>query len=156
VTTRIARLTALAPATLLVASALAGCHAGHKSAAPTTVATTVAPPTTVHRTTTTTAWKARAPQATPDAAASVLVQDWSGANRSSAALVASPRAVATLFSVAYPGGGLALSRGCSAAFPPIVCTYGPPGGANPNDAIFELYESHTAQGWYVASVTILP
>jgi len=68
--------------------------------------------------------------------------------------VATEAAVAELFSARYPGGGLAIPRGCSVAFPPIVCTYGPPGGGNSSDALYEVYVSHTAKGWYVSSVMI--
>jgi hypothetical protein len=63
--------------------------------------------------------------------------------------------VAALFAVPYPGSGLAISRGCSAGFPPIVCTYGPPGGAAPTDAVFEISVAQDPAGWYVASVRTL-
>ena len=116
--------------------------------APTTTAPPVtAPPTTV--------WRPAAPQASPEAAAAALVGAWEVGNRTTAATVATPEAVATLFAVPYPGPGLAIPRGCSAAFPPIVCTYGPPGGASPNDAIYEIKVSPLPAGWYVSSVQIL-
>jgi hypothetical protein len=67
--------------------------------------------------------------------------------------VATPAAVHTLFSLTYPGPGAAMSRGCSTAFAPIVCTYGPPGGASPNAPVFEIYLAQTPAGWYVVSVT---
>jgi hypothetical protein len=63
--------------------------------------------------------------------------------------------VAALFAVSYPGAGLALSRGCSTGFPPIVCTYGPPGGADPTDQVFEISAAQDAAGWYVTSVRTL-
>jgi hypothetical protein len=63
--------------------------------------------------------------------------------------------VAALFAVPYPGAGLALSRGCSTGFPPIVCTYGPPGGASPTDAVFQVSVAQDAAGWYVTSVRTL-
>jgi hypothetical protein len=35
---------------------------------------------------------------------------------------------------------------------PIVCTYGPPGGASPTDPIYQVMVSQTDGGWYVSSV----
>jgi hypothetical protein len=61
--------------------------------------------------------------------------------------------VNTLFAAAYPAGA-AISRGCTSAFPPIVCTYGPPGGAPSTDALFDLYVAQSPEGWYVSSVVI--
>jgi hypothetical protein len=81
------------------------------------------------------------------------VTNWAAANKTLALTMASPQAVNTLFAVAYPTGA-AISRGCSSAFPPIVCTYGPPGGAPSTDALFELYMSQSPGGWYVSSVVI--
>jgi hypothetical protein len=143
--------------------ALSGCGHGGPSSAPSTTSpvppatsppapTTTAPPVTAPATT---VWKPSAPQASPAAAAAALVSAWEVGNRTTAATVATPEAVATLFAVAYPGAGLAIPRGCSAAFLPIVCTYGPPGGASPNDAIYELKVSTLPAGWYVSSVQIL-
>jgi hypothetical protein len=150
--------------------ALSGCgHRGPSSAPSTTSAaqpttstgppatsppapTTTAPPATAPPTT---VWRPAAPQASPEAAAAALVGAWEVGNRTTAATVATPEAVTTLFAVPYPGAGLAIPRGCSAAFPPIVCTYGPPGGASPNDAIYELKVSPILRGWYVSSVQIL-
>ena len=40
------------------------------------------------------------------------------------------------------------------AFSPIVCTYGPPGGAAPSDPIYEIDAVQALGGWYVSSVTI--
>ncbi len=115
-------------------------------APPPTVPPVTAPPTTV--------WKASAPQASPDAAAATLVNAWANGDRAIATSEATPQAVTTLFAARYPGPGLAISRGCSVAFPPLVCTYGPPGGADPSDAIYEIMVSRTAAGWYVSSVQI--
>ncbi len=103
----------------------------------------------------TTGWKPAAPQASPDAAAAALVDAWAADNRATAGSVASPEAVNSLFAVPYPGPDLAMSRGCSTAFPPVKCTYGPPGGASPNDAIYEISVSQTPGGWYVSSVQVL-
>jgi hypothetical protein len=149
-----------------LAVAAAGCGSSRSPGAvvtlPATAApTTVAPPTTlaVPRTTvprtppTTAAWTASAPRPSPDAAAAALVSEWTAANRPLALTVASPPAVSTLFAVPYPAGA-AISRGCTVAFPPIVCTYGPPGGASATDALFELYVAQSPAGWYVSSVLI--
>jgi hypothetical protein len=141
--------------------AVAGCGSSHSPGAVVTLPTTAAPTTisspttrTVPRTPpTTTAWTASAPRPTPDAAAAALVSEWAAANKPLALTVASPPAVSTLFAVPYPAGA-AISRGCSDAFPPLVCTYGPPGGASAADALFELYVSQSPAGWYVSSVLI--
>jgi len=101
--------------------------------------TTVALPTT------------RSPSA--GAAATALVSSWSTNNRTAALAVATSTAVATLFNVPY-ASGLALDRGCSTSFSPIVCTFGPPGGASPTDPIYEIIVSQVEGGWYVSSVKI--
>src|SRR5438067_2406035 len=105
------------------------------SPAPTAPATTArtAPSSTAPPTT---RWAPAGAQASPDAAAARLVDAWATHDRTLAASVASPAAVAALFAVPYPGAGLAISRGCSAGFPPIVCTYGPPGGAAATNSIY--------------------
>lgn len=151
---------ALGPAlaVMIIAAALAGCG-GSVRAATRPTSTTVTRPRVVTPTTRrptpvpTTAWTAKAPQSSPQAAADALVGAWASGDRAAAAGVAAPIAVRALFALPYPGAGLAISRGCSAAFPPIVCTYGPPGGASPGDPVFEVYLSQTAHGWYVSSVT---
>jgi hypothetical protein len=140
---------------LAIALTASACHAG-ASAASTTTTVPTTPATTARATTTTTQWTPRSPQASAYEAAALLVEDWAAADRPAAAEVAAPRAVANLFEIAYPGDGLAIPRGCSDEFQPIVCTYGPPGGADPNDPIFELDVSQRAGGWYVSSVTVLP
>jgi hypothetical protein len=96
-----------------------------------------------------------AAQAAPDAAAARLVSAWAAGDRATAATVASPAAVEALFAAPYPGPGLAIPRGCSTGFSPIVCTYGPPGGAAPTDSIYEISVAHDAAGWYVTSARIL-
>ena len=88
-----------------------------------------------------------------EAAATALVSSWSSGNKPTALSVATPAAVATLFAVPYTNG-LAIARGCSTDFSPIVCTYGPPGGASPSDAIYQVLVSQTTGGWYVSSVRI--
>jgi hypothetical protein len=129
--------------------------AAAKSPAPsTTAATTVAPSTSASTTSTTVV--PRAPQPSPDQAAAQMVGAWAAGDRGAANAVATPSAVDQLFAAPYPGAGLAIPRGCSAAFPPIVCTYGPPGGGSASASIYELYVSQSPKGWYVSSVSILP
>jgi hypothetical protein len=99
---------------------------------------------------------ASAPQASADLAAAHLVAAWAASTRATAASVASPSAVAALFAVTYPGPSLTISRGCSSEFLPIVCTYGPAGGASAGDAVFQVDASPTTGGWYVSSVQIVP
>jgi len=88
-----------------------------------------------------------------EAAATTLVSNWAAGNRTAALTVATQAAVTTLFAVPY-ASGQALDRGCSTSFTPIVCTFGPPGGASPTDPIYEIDVSQTAGGWYVSSVKI--
>jgi hypothetical protein len=78
---------------------------------------------------------------------------WASGNRASAARVATSQAIATLFAVPYPSG-LAINRGCTSAFPPLICTFGAPGGGPTNAPIYQLYELQAAGGWYVNSVQI--
>ena len=78
---------------------------------------------------------------------------WASGNRATALRVATPQAVATLFAVRYPSG-LAINRGCTSAFPPIICTFGAPGGGPVNAPIYQLLESQAPGGWYVSSVEI--
>ncbi len=92
-------------------------------------------------------------QSSPDAAAAALISSWKDGNRTTALTVATPVAVSTLFAAPY-ASGLAIDRGCSTAFSPIVCTFGPPGGASPSDPIYEVSVSESAGGWYVSSVKI--
>jgi len=109
--------------------------------------------TTAAAPTTTAAVVPPAPQPSPEAAADALVSYWSSGNRTTALRVATPAAVATLFAVKYPSG-LAINRGCTTAFPPIICTYGAPGGGPVNAPIYQLYETQAPGGWYVSSVQI--
>ena len=88
-----------------------------------------------------------------EAAATALISSWSNHSRSAALTVATQAAVNTLFAVPY-ANGLAEDRGCSTSFTPIVCTFGPPGGASPNDPIYQIYVSQAPGGWYVSSVKL--
>jgi hypothetical protein len=106
-----------------------------------------------HQSTTSTTLLPRDLQASPEAAATAFVAAWARGNQLAGLALGTPNAVATLFAVPYPQG-LAISRGCSTAFPPIVCTFGPPGGAPPTDPIYEIYVSQASGGWYVSSAKI--
>jgi len=90
---------------------------------------------------------------TAEVAADDLVTSWSMNNRLGALAVATPTAATTIFSTPYTSG-LAISRGCSTSFSPIVCTFGPPGGAPPTEPIYEIRVSQVAGGWYVSSIRI--
>jgi hypothetical protein len=156
-------------AAAVLGATVAGCSSPNASAPTTLPTTTVVQSTTTTAAATTTAPTAPttaptapttaapvipvAPQPSAEAAADSLVSSWASGNRAKALRVATSQAVATLFAVAYPGD-LAGSRGCTSAFPPIICTYGPPGGGNSNDPIYQVYISQTGADWYVSSVLI--
>jgi hypothetical protein len=89
----------------------------------------------------------------PQTAAQTLVSSWAAGNKVFAISVATPNAVDTLFAVPYHVG-LAEARGCSTAFTPIVCSFGPPGGASPKDQIYQIDVSQAAGGWYVSDVKV--
>ncbi|HUJ64927.1 MAG TPA: hypothetical protein VLX59_05295 [Acidimicrobiales bacterium] len=133
----------------------AGTSRATSATAPATVAPSTAAPSTAAPTTSTTPVPP-APQPSPDQAAAHMVSAWAAGDRAAASAVATRSAVDQLFAAPYPGAGLAIPRGCSAAFPPIVCTYGPPGGGSAAASIYELYVSQSPTGWYVSSVSVLP
>jgi hypothetical protein len=117
-------------------------------------------PTTAARQTTTTSAPVTTTTALPSAlkpdpatAATTLVSSWAAGNKVFALSVATPTAVNTLFAVPYHAG-LVEDRGCSTAFTPIVCSYGPPGGASPTDQIYQIDVSQAAGGWYVSDVKV--
>jgi hypothetical protein len=147
---------------LVVGAITAACSTGSGAAGPAATTSTPSPTVAVTTTepaaapTTSTTLVPSAPRPTPDQAADQLVASWAANDRAGASAVATPSAVDELFATPYPGPGLAIPRGCSAAFPPIVCTYGPPGGASPSDSIYQLYVSSSPKGWYVSSVSTLP
>jgi hypothetical protein len=94
------------------------------------------------------------PQPSADGAATALIHAWAADDQADALTVATPEAVTALFAVAYPAGA-AIDRGCSnPAFLPVVCSWGPPGGGNSNDALFQLSVSQAGANWYVSSVDI--
>jgi hypothetical protein len=127
-------------------------HQTHRARALSATTTTLGATTSV-TTTTTTVPIPVAPQPTAAGAAADLVASWASGNQAEALSVATAPSVSTLFAAHY-SGGLAIDRGCSVAFSPIVCSYGPPGGANPTDPIYEIYVSQAAGGWYVSSVKV--
>jgi hypothetical protein len=106
-----------------------------------------------HDSTTTSVPIPSAPKPSAEAAAQALVSSWSTGNRLAALSVATPAAATTLFAATY-NSGLVIDRGCSTSFTPIVCTFGPPGGASPTDPIYEILVSQSSGGWYVSSVKI--
>jgi hypothetical protein len=85
-------------------------------------------------------------------ATTTLIQAWKSGDRSKAATVATPAAVASLFASAYSGQTVIL-RGCS-EIPPVVCSYGPYGGASPNLSLYQLTVSSDSGRWYVSAVTV--
>jgi hypothetical protein len=89
----------------------------------------------------------------PATAAQTLVSSWAAGNKVFAISVATANAVNTLFAVPYHAG-LVEDRGCSTAFTPIVCSFGPPGGASPTDQIYQIDVSQAAGGWYVSDVKV--
>jgi hypothetical protein len=119
---------------------------GHPTHAAGPTTTTSAPATT-----TTTAALPTALKPGAEEAATALVSNWAAGNRAAALTVATPAAVTALFATPYTSG-LALDRGCSTSFSPIVCTFGPPGGASPSDPIYEIDVTQAPGGWYVSSV----
>jgi hypothetical protein len=144
--------------TAMLASALALVliHLGSRAKQPRALSAT----TTTKVSTTTTSTDPPTTQAIPPApkptaaiAAADLISSWAAGNQAEALAVATAPAVSTLFAGHYVDG-LAIDRGCSVAFSPIVCTYGPPGGAAPTDPIYELSVVQSAGAWYVSSVTI--
>ena len=170
VSTLAAVVSTLVGAALIVACGTTAAHApqAQSSTAPTTVAPSVtatvpAPPTTrapatppttsAPATPPTTTWIATAPQPNAAAAAAALVSDWATTNRAGARSVATPQAIAAIFSAPYPGNA-AIDRGCTSDFPPIVCTYGPPGGGPSTDPLYQIYVTQSPSGWYVSSVTV--
>lgn len=156
-------MTASALGVAVVASACTSAPASVPTITSTTGPTTTGPtttapvatttPVTVPTPTTTTVAVPPSLQPSATAAASALVSSWASGNRSRALTLATPNAVNVLFARRYPGS-LAISRGCTSEFQPIVCTYGPPGGGNSNDPIYQIYASQAPGGWYVSNAVI--
>ena len=157
-----------AVAAIAAAVVLAGCGPGfgHHTAIPTTVAS--APPTTAARATTTTAVRATTttavratttttipipphPQPTAEDAANLFMQSWVDGNRARSASVAVGSAVATLYATPYANQPLN-DRGCTTAFPPLICTWGPYAGGS--GTIYQVLVSPIGTRWYVSALTI--
>ena len=141
-----------ASAVALLVSHLGGTK-GDPTAAGSTTTTTKSTTTTTTGASTTTVPVPSAPQPTAAVAAAALIASWAAGNHAEALTVGTASAVSTLFAGHYTSG-LVIDRGCSDAFSPIVCDYGPPGGAAPTDPIYEIDVVHATNGWYVTSVTI--
>jgi hypothetical protein len=91
-------------------------------------------------------------QTSAEEAAAALVGAWAEGERAAAIAVGTPTAVATLFSHAYPGGDLAVFRGCAGT--PATCSYGPPGSHDPGDAVYQLTTAQTGGYFVVSAVTV--
>ena len=131
-------------------------HLHHTTTGPANALSSSAPKTT--RTTTSTAQRSTTTTPLPlalkpnaEAAATALVQSWATGNRLAALTVATPAAASALFSNPYSSGE-AIDRGCSTSFSPIICTFGPPGGASPTDPIYQISVTQAPGGWYVSSI----
>jgi hypothetical protein len=131
---------------IVIGAILTGCTT-QKNQPPSSTSTTRAATTP-----TTTVALPGAPQPSAEAAAAALISSWATGNRPEALSVATSAAVTTLFAAPYTSG-LAIDRGCNSN-PPIVCAYGPPGGAPPTDPLYELYATNEPSGWYISSVQI--
>lgn len=135
---------------------LAGCSSGTSPASTTTTTVpvgTIGPSSTSSTTAAAPAPAAppSAPQPSPDQAADALVRGWQAGNRAYAATVATAPAVATLFAHPYQGQTM-VSRGCTTAFPPVVCSYGPNGGGS--GSLYQITLTQTGGGWYVSNVAV--
>lgn len=124
-----------------------------KGSPPHRAAVTTTTKVSAHQSTSRTVALPTALKPSAEAAAQALVSSWSADNRLAALSVATPAAATSLFAFPY-NSGLAIDRGCSASFTPIVCTFGPPGGASPTDPIYQILVKQVSGGWYVSSVKI--
>ncbi len=149
-----------------LAAVLTGCSASPgpspgkgptDPATATTTTTTTVPATTTTSTTTTTTTTTTLPagrQPSAEGAASAFLDSWVVGDRADAGKVATPAAVSELFVNPYKGQPL-VPRGCSSAeFPPVVCSYGPEGGASPTNNLYEISLTYRQGGWYVAKVVV--
>jgi hypothetical protein len=146
-------VTAMAVSALALAVVHLTAHSTPTRRLASTTATSASATTPSSEAPTTTIPPPAALKPTAPVAASDFISSWAAGNQSAALSVATAPAVATLFAGHYTPG-LVIDRGCSVAFAPIVCTYGPPGGAAPTDPIYEIYVSQAPGGWYVSSAKI--
>ncbi|MDA8062801.1 MAG: hypothetical protein M0T80_10335, partial [Actinomycetota bacterium] len=112
--------------------------------------------TTISSSSTTTTTVPASLPASPELAASALLDAWVAGDRASAAEVASPEAVQALFSTAYDGQSL-VPRGCSRrSQPSVTCNYGPAGEVPPSSPTYRLVLVDRQRGWYVQSALVVP
>jgi hypothetical protein len=79
------------------------------------------------------------------------MQSWIDGNRAGSASVAVGSAVATLYATHYADQPLN-DRGCTSAFPPLICTWGPYAGGK--GSIYQVSVKPIGANWYVSAVTI--
>jgi hypothetical protein len=140
----------------LLAVHLSGHHTPNRTAATATTSTGSTTSSSSTEASTTSPPLPSALKPTAAVAASSLISSWAAGSQSEAQSVATATAVTTLFSGHY-SSALVIDRGCSVQISPtipVVCTYGPPGGADPNDPIYQLDVSQAPGGWYVSSAKI--
>lgn len=152
------RILVSAPVLAVAAAVLAGCGSSRPAAAPTAPTSTPAAPSTTAPTTTapTTTIDPNTPPPDPqpstEAASAVFMDGWMVADRARSASVATPAALATLYATPYAGQPLN-DRGCTDAFPPLICTWGP--YAYGHGSIYQVQLTQQGSDWYVSAVTIL-
>lgn len=144
------------PAALAACGSGGGAVAGHGSSTtsvPAAPTTSQAPATTTAPTTSTTTPAAPPPDLQPSSeqASAALMDAWMAADRAKASAVAAPEAVAALFATPYAGQPLN-DRGCTDAFPPIECTWGPYAGGS--GSIYQVAVTQTPGGWYASAVMV--
>jgi hypothetical protein len=122
---------------------------------PTTEATTTVPPTTVPPATTTTTGLPPDPQSSPETVSALLIHAWEKGDRAMAAEVATASAISVLFAAPYSGEALD-DRGCGSPGPnPVVCSWGPPGGASPTNPLYNITVSPAGSAWYASTIQTL-
>ncbi len=148
-------------AALAALAAMAACSSSHPHTPLAVTTTSVAPATTAAPNTSaaapttrpvpaTSVYAPSAPQPSPDTAAGALINNWSTGDRTAAATVASPPAVAALFAQPYPAGYLQ-ARGCTdPSANPGTCTY----ANRDSGSLYEIGVTHLPAGWYVSSVSV--
>lgn len=133
---------------LVLLAAVGACTAGSAGSTATTLPiTTAAPTTTTSTVAPTTVFQPTAPQKTREDAAAHLVAAWRAGDRAAALADASPDAVAAVFAMAYPAGGVQ-ARGCSSAVAgPSSCIY----RLFVSNALLSLSAIQAAGGWYISA-----
>jgi hypothetical protein len=121
----------------------------------TTVSPTTMVPTTVAPSTTPTTVLPPDPQSSPEAVSALLIHAWEKGDRATAAEVATASAISVLFAVPY--GGEALNdRGCGSPGPnPVVCSWGPYGGASATNPLYNITVSPAGSAWYASTIQTL-